>query len=99
MPCVRTPPSTRASPKRFCPCKNGYVKAPDAQPVKIPEPAPLFAAQPVKIPEPAPLFAAQPVKIPGPAPLFAAQPTKVFRRGLFSKRPESFSPRPFFKKA
>ncbi len=25
-----------------------------------------------------------------PAPLFAAQPTKVFRRGLFSKRPESF---------
>ncbi|MFR4990408.1 hypothetical protein, partial [Anaerotruncus colihominis] len=55
-----------------------------------------------------------------PAPLFAAQPTKVFRRGLFSKRPErsrlkffaeaffqkgrnaadqSFSPRPFFKKA
>ena len=35
--------------------------------------------------------------------LFAAQPIKVFRRGLFSKRPErsrlSFSPRPFFKKA
>ncbi|NDO40016.1 hypothetical protein FMM72_12355 [Anaerotruncus colihominis] len=34
-----------------------------------------------------------------PNPLFAAQPTKVFRRGLFSKRPGSFSPRPFFKKA
>ena len=31
--------------------------------------------------------------------LFAAQPIKVFRRGLFSKRPESFLPRPFFKKA
>ena len=35
--------------------------------------------------------------------LFAAQPIKVFRRGLFSKRPErsrlSFSPKPFFKKA
>ena len=69
-----------------------------AQPVKIPEPAPLFAAQPAKIPEPAPLFAAQPVKIPEPAPLFAAQPTKVFRRGLFSKRPESFC-RAFFQKS
>ncbi|MCR2026834.1 hypothetical protein [Anaerotruncus colihominis] len=34
-----------------------------------------------------------------PAPLFAAQPTKVFCRGFFSKKPESFSPRLFFKKA
>ena len=31
--------------------------------------------------------------------LFAAQPIKVFRRSLFSKRLESFSPKPFFKKA
>ncbi|EDS12885.1 hypothetical protein ANACOL_00438 [Anaerotruncus colihominis DSM 17241] len=44
---------------------------------------------------PTPLFAAQPVKILESAPLFAAQPTKVFRRGLFSKRPESFSQKPF----
>ncbi|WP_317397919.1 hypothetical protein [Anaerotruncus colihominis] len=33
-----------------------------------------------------------------PAPLFAAQPIKVFRRGLFSKRPESFLPSFFSKK-
>ncbi|OUP69098.1 hypothetical protein B5F10_09530 [Anaerotruncus colihominis] len=33
-----------------------------------------------------------------PNPLFAAQPTKVFRRGLFSKRPESFLAYLFFKK-
>ena len=65
-------------------------------------PAPLFAAQPAKTgacpavrgaackkPGPAPLFATQPVKKTGAfPPLFAAQPAKVFRRGLFSKRPE-----------
>ncbi|EDS10938.1 hypothetical protein ANACOL_02492 [Anaerotruncus colihominis DSM 17241] len=38
-----------------------------------------------------------------PSPLFAAQPAKVFRRGLFSKRPErsrlKFFAELFFKKA
>ena len=38
-----------------------------------------------------------------PNPLFAAQPMKVFRRGLFSKRPErgrlKFFAKLFFKKA